>query len=72
MIYWAWGRNGRIEDEAFQAAKETGELDVLATVKFNSTLIVTPGMTNENTEDVGTIYYIIASDRLLEAYVDVR
>jgi hypothetical protein len=72
LVYWAWSSAGRIEDEAFQQAKKTGEIEVLATVKFSSTIALAPGMSNENTAETGTIYYIITSERLLEAYVGDR
>jgi hypothetical protein len=69
LVYWAFGPEGKIAEESFLEAKDTGVIDILATVKFNSTLALNPGMDNENTEETGTIYYIIASDRLLETYI---
>jgi hypothetical protein len=68
LVYWAWSRSGRIHDDSFQEAKQTGELAVLATVKFSSSMVLTQDMSNENTRDSGTIYYIITSNPLLEAY----
>lgn len=69
LIYWAFSKAGKIDGEAYREAKAQGEIDILATVKFNSTLEVNPGMDNENTEETGTIYYIITSDRLLNSYL---
>ena len=69
IIYWAWGPSGKIDGEAFEKGKASGQIDILATVKFNSSIAVTPGMNNDNTEESATIYFIITSDRLLERYV---
>ena len=65
----AFGKSGKIEGDAYADAKATGTIDILATVKFNSTLAVNPGMDNENTEETGTIYYIITSDQLLNRFI---
>jgi hypothetical protein len=69
ILYWAWGSSGKIDAETFEKERASGQIDVLATVKFNSSIEVTPGMNNDNTEETATIYYIITSDRLLERYV---
>jgi len=69
LIYWAFGKTGKIAEETYLEAKGTGEIDILATVKFNSTLDLNPGMDNDNMEETGTIYYIITSDRLLDIYI---
>ncbi len=68
LIYWAFGKAGKIDENAFLEAKATGKIDILATVKFNSTLDLDPVMDN-NMEETGTIYYIITSDRLLDSYI---
>lgn len=70
LIYWAYGEAGKIDGDTYEGSKTTGEIDILATVKFSSTLDLTPGMENTNTEETGTIYYIITSDRLLNEYVN--
>lgn len=69
LIYWAFGTKGKIEEKSYGESKATGKIDILATVKFNSTIDLDPGMDNENVEEVGTIYYIITSDRLLNSYI---
>jgi hypothetical protein len=69
LIYWAFGKTGKIDEETYLEAKGTGKIDILATVKFNSTLDLNPGMDNDNLEETGTIYYIITSDRLLDSYI---
>ncbi len=69
IIYWAFGKAGKINEEIYLESKATGEIDILATVKFNSTLDLNAGMDNDNMEETGTIYYIITSDRLLDSYL---
>ena len=69
LIYWAFGKGGKIDEKTYLESKATGKIDILATVKFNSTLDLNPGMDNDNMEETGTIYYIITSDRLLDRYL---
>jgi hypothetical protein len=69
LIYWAYGENGKIDGDTYAGSKATGKIDILATVKFSSTLDLTPGMEGD-TEETGTIYYIITSDRLLNEFVN--
>lgn len=70
LIYWAYGEAGKIDGDTYEGSKTTGEIDILATVKFSSTMDLTPGMENSDTEETGTIYYIITSDRLLNEFVN--
>jgi hypothetical protein len=37
MIYWAYDKKGKISQKLFMIARETGDLETLATVKFSST-----------------------------------
>ncbi len=69
LIYWAFGKTGKIDEETYLEAKGTGVIEILATVKFNSTLDLNTGMDDDNMEEMGTIYYIITSDRLLDSYI---
>ena len=69
LIYWAYGNEGKVEEKTYRESKTTGILELLATVKFSSTLDLNPGLGNDNTEETGTIYYIITSDRLLNRYI---
>jgi hypothetical protein len=69
LIYWAFGSQGKIDQEAYDQAKAVGEIEILATVKFNSTIGVSPGMDSENTAETGVIYYIITSEPLLKMFV---
>ncbi len=69
IIYWAFDKNGKIDEQQYNESKALGNIDIIATVKFNSSLDLSPGMSNENTEETGSIYYIITSDLLLEKYM---
>ena len=69
LIYWAFGKTGKIDGETYLEAKDTGVIEILATVKFNSTVDLNTGMYDDNMEETGTIYYIITSDRLLDSYI---
>ena len=76
MIYWAYGKNGKVSEDAFEASKKIGDSDIIATVKFNSTEPVFPGSagmgnTQQAPED-GTdadIYVIITSDPLSKIFL---
>jgi len=64
VIYWAWGENGRISNEAYKSAKNNQDpLNVLATVKLNSTIKI---MEAKEAQASGNIYYIISSDPVLK------
>ena len=68
IIYWAYGKQGKIPEETYNELREKGEkFDVLATVKFNSTVAIT----NEDPEkkQSGTIYFIISSDHLIQDFM---
>ncbi len=69
LIYWAFGAGGKIEESTYRESKDTGKIEILATVKFSSTLDLDQWTDNDNTEQTGTIYYIITSDRLLSRYI---
>ncbi len=62
IIYWAFNDKGKISEEEYKKTKDAkNKLDVLATVKLSSSVEIT-------NKDIpkGDIYYIIASDRVLE------
>lgn len=69
LVYWAYGPEGPIDNATYQAAKDEGALDVLATVKIHSTLSFDDISNDPETEEAGTVYYIITSDRLLKHHV---
>lgn len=42
VIYWAFGKNGKISGDMYDFSKKTGETDMIATVKFQSSLPIIP------------------------------
>jgi len=70
IIYWAYGPDGgKIAEDTLNAAKKTDDgVNVLATVKFSSSVEVNPGMKVEDAKKA-TIYYIISSQPLLQHFV---
>ncbi len=71
LIYWAYNEAGKIASSSFSEAKVAGNLDIIATVKFSSSLDL-DGPRDDNVEETGSIYYIITSDRLLNLYITDR
>lgn len=71
LIYWAYGKAGKIGEESFSEAKAVGNLDILATVKFSSSIDLDRPL-DDDIEETGAIYYIITSDRLLNLYITDR
>lgn len=76
MIYWAYGKNGKVSEDAFETSKKIGDSDIIATVKFNSTEPVFPGSahmgnTQQAPEDgkEADIYVIITSDPLSKIFL---
>ena len=68
LVYWAYNEKGKIAEEKYnELRKDAKKLDVLATVKFNSTFSITDETVSEQHQ--GTIYFIISSDRLSEGFM---
>jgi len=68
IIYWAYGVEGKIPEETYNELREEGKkFDVLATVKFNSTVSITADEPDKKQN--GTIYFIISSDHLLQNFM---
>jgi hypothetical protein len=68
LVYWAYNETGKIPEEKYDQSREKAEkLEVLATVKFNSTFEITGEAPKE--QQKGTIYFIISSDRLSEEFM---
>ncbi|MFP3984015.1 MAG: hypothetical protein ACLFV2_10045 [Desulfurivibrionaceae bacterium] len=67
MIYWAYDKDGKIGEERFNQLKSKGDLQVLATVKFDSSV---PLDRVENNEGEEINYYImISSQPVLESFL---
>lgn len=70
IIYWAYGNDGKkIDEETLNKARDSGgEIPILATVKFNSTMEIKPDLQDDGPEKA-TIYYLITSQPLLQHFV---
>ncbi len=78
ILYWAFNKHGSVSEEAFNKAKkvqQTTELAIIATVKLNSDMEITPdpekveGQVQQAEPAPGTIYFIITSDPLLRSFM---
>ncbi len=76
ILYWAFNEQGQVSEDAFNKAKKdqkTRELGILATVKLNSTMAIMAGGGTPDTlaanEETGTIYFIITSDPMVQAFM---
>ena len=78
IIYWAFNKKGAVPEVEFERAKEAGktpELGIIATVKLNSTMKITPDPNEKGDKDpaqpseTGTIYYVITSDPLVQEFL---
>lgn len=79
LVYWAYKKEGKISEEAYNDSKKTGILDVVATVKMNSTIEIFGDIAPEKNTDtqekaaeessVGTVYTLISSQPLLESFL---
>ncbi len=68
IIYWAFDDKGKITEEAYKMAKDEGDLNVIATVKLQSSdeiIKVTGGEIKEAQE----VYYLISSEPLLKHFI---
>ncbi|HID96597.1 MAG TPA: hypothetical protein EYP57_00135 [Thermodesulfobacteriaceae bacterium] len=66
VIYWAYNSKGRISEETFTKAKKTGKIDILATVKLNSSQeIMKTASEGNQTSDV---YFIVTSEPVLKFF----
>lgn len=63
-IYWAFDENGKISEEQYLKAKKTGgPLNILATVKLDSSRRI---MDDSDSGEGGSVYYIVSSEPLLK------
>jgi hypothetical protein len=84
MIYWAFNKDGAVSEDDFNRAKKNGQvpkLGIIATVKLSSEIEITPDKKEEDSKKspdgkvveqapaIGTIYYIITSDPLVQAFM---
>ena len=77
MIYWAYDKNGKVSQKLFMIARETGDLETLATVKFSSTEPIfreqkkpdKDGEKIKTEEKTADIYVIITSGPLSSFFI---
>jgi len=80
LIYWAFGKDGRISEDLFDQARASGGEDVLATVKFSSTLPIVQDSIPEKDKKVeavkdvesSSIYVMINSIPLSKIFLSLN
>ncbi|NOR22889.1 MAG: hypothetical protein GQ542_00595 [Desulforhopalus sp.] len=80
LIYWAFGKDGRISEDLFDMARESGGEDVLATVKFSSSLPIAQDSAPDKaekeevakTEEISSIYVMINSIPLSKIFLSLN
>jgi len=63
IIYWAFNEKGKISEEKYNESKKDGDVEIIATVKFNSKLTFSDATAEEAPEN--SIHCIISSPELL-------
>ncbi|HHB77088.1 MAG TPA: hypothetical protein ENK84_11200 [Desulfobulbus sp.] len=84
IVYWAYNRHGAVSEDDFERAKKNKQipgLGIIATVKLNSEIAITPdkGKDQGNNKasrssavqqpETGTVYFIVTSDPLVKAFL---
>ncbi len=69
IIYWAYGKKGKISEDAYNKAKDTGKLDVLATVKLNSNKEIFRVTSAKKDQETADVYVIISSEPLINSLI---
>ncbi|MCP4343453.1 MAG: hypothetical protein GY799_32395 [Desulfobulbaceae bacterium] len=80
LIYWAFGKDGRISEDLFDMARESGGEDVLATIKFSSSLPIAQDSAPEKGEkeeavkddEISSIYVMINSIPLSKVFLSLN
>jgi len=81
ILYWAFTRNGLLDEEAFNLAKKEGRTDrlgIIATVKLNSEMEISPDPVSKEGAETSTpaesgrgkVYFLITSEPLLRRFID--
>ena len=66
VIYWIYGKNGKITDKQFNKAKKSGKIEeVVATVKFISSREFPEGAKGSQAKGKSSVYTLITSPALL-------
>lgn len=79
ILYWAFNKHGAVSEDDFNQAKkikQTADLDIIATVKLNSEMEITPDVeekeeagAEKKATPTGSIYFIITSDSLVQEFM---
>jgi hypothetical protein len=77
LLYWAFGKDGRISEDLFDQARDSGGEEVLATVKFSSSLPISPDADPAKVEkedsvkdqEISSIYVMINSIPLSKIFL---
>jgi hypothetical protein len=79
ILYWAFNKHGAISEEDFNRAKDAKQipnLGIIATVKLNSDIEITPDSKEDKEESAtdkaastGTVYFVITSDPLVQQFM---
>jgi hypothetical protein len=80
LIYWAFGKDGRISEDLFDQARGSGGEDVLATIKFSSSLPIAQDSAPEKGEkddavkddEISSIYVMINSLPLSKIFLSLN
>lgn len=80
LIYWAFGKDGRISEDLFDQARGSGGEDVLATIKFSSSLSIAKDSVPEKGEkadavkddETSSIYVMINSIPLSKIFLSLN
>ena len=67
IIYWAYNKDGKISQELYNSAKQSGQLNILATVKFKSNITSLADVPEDKT--TATLYVIITSEPLVQRFM---
>jgi hypothetical protein len=82
IIYWAFSKGGKITSDEYDFSKSTGDTDMIATVKLQSSVSILPDpekpdTTNSETDDFnkeveaagGSLYVIISSNSMSKIFL---
>ena len=68
QIYWAFDKLGKIPEERYHQLRESKEpIEILATVKFNSSFPITDE--EQSLGEAETVYFMISSEPLLKEFI---
>lgn len=76
LIYWAFNKDGRIDQDDYKSSKQSEDTNIIATVKFHSTSSIFPDPApkqekqgNKEAEEKADIYVMITSDPLSKIFL---